>query len=153
MLDTMLTTARRIPVPPWTVIVPQLMWLLSAFLSICIGCLANSTFNFSIAGFCIFLIFGLHLRWRAAFWLSVLCFAAVTGGDLARILASASLPASVVIGALISLGMLILHQVPTSLRWFGFEKQRSVRFLFWCLSALVCVVSELWLIHFLPKPD
>jgi hypothetical protein len=149
----MIATDRRIPVPPWTIIVPQLMWLLSAFMFVCFGCLSSSTFNFSMAGFSVFLIVGLYLRWRVAFWLSALCYAVIVGYDIAKILASVTPPPSAVLGAVISVAILILHQKTTSMRWFGIERQRIIRFLFWLLSALACVAYELWIIHFLPKPD
>ena len=143
----MIAIARAFRFPPPAIIVPQVIWLWSVYLFVYFGLAWDSISHFIMAGLSVFLIAGLHCRWRVAFWLSSAGFAAVTGGNVARILNVESLPIFVVIGLVVSVGTLILHQLPASFRWFGFEKHRRIRLAFWVLSALLCVVTEFWFCH------
>jgi hypothetical protein len=137
--------------PPWTIILLQVMWLWSAYLFVDFGLALHSVFHFFMAGLSIFVVIALFMRWRLGFWLSSLAYAAATGGNVARIIANETVPVLLAISVIGGLGLLLIHQIPTSLRWFKFEKFRRVRTWFWCLSALVCIVTEYGFRVFLPN--
>ncbi len=143
----MTAIAKVFRLPPWALIVPQVIWLWSVYLFVYYGFAWHSISHFVMAGLSVFLILGIYLRWRAAFWLSTAGFAAATGGNIARIMNAEALPIFIVIGLAVSVGILILHQIPSSFRWFGFERHRRIRLAFWVLSALLCVVTEFWFCH------
>jgi hypothetical protein len=143
----MIAIAKALRFPPWVIIVPQVIWLWSACLFVYYGLAWHSVSHFVMASVSCFLIAGLHFRRRAAFWLSVMGFAAATGVNIARVLNLQSLPILLAIGLFVSFGSLVLHQIPPSLRWFGFERHRRIRLAFWLLAALLCVVTEYWFCH------
>jgi len=137
--------------PPWTIIVLLLMWLACVYFFVVDGIAWHSVFHFFMAALGIFAVIALFMRWRVGFWLSSLLYAAATGGNVARIIANETFPVLVVMGTVIGISLVVIHQLPPSLRWFGFEKFRRVRTWFWCLSALTCIVTEYAFRIYLPN--
>jgi hypothetical protein len=137
-------------IPPWTIIVIQIGWIWAMCGFIFFGLEWNSASHILMAVFSLFLVVGLYFRWRLAFWISAIGFAAATGGNVARILAVEAMPPMLTISLIIGLGLLLVHQTASSLRWFGFERVRQIRLFFWSLSALFCILTEFWLFRKLP---
>jgi hypothetical protein len=143
--------ADRKTFPPWTIIVLQVMWLGAAYFFVVDALAWRSILHFFMAGLSVFVAIALFLRWRLGFWLSSLAYAAGTGGDVARIIANETIPVPVAIGVVIGIGVVVIHQVAPSFRWFEFENVRKVRRWFWFLCALVCIVTEYGFRIFLPN--
>jgi hypothetical protein len=138
---TPVSAGRRLP--PWTIIVPQVIWALAIYGFVYTALNLQSWSDWMMAALSFTLVVGLYFRSRIAFWLSALGFAATIGGNLALIEASRSLPAKVLINMAVAVGTLLLHQMAHSLRWFGFRDARQIRRIFWGLCILVVALMEM----------
>lgn len=137
--------------PPWTIIVLLLMWLACVYFFVVDGIAWHNVFHFLMAALSIFAVIALFKRWRVGFWLSSLVYASATGGNVARIIANETFPVLVVMGTVIGISLVVVHQLLPSLQWFGFQDLRRVRTWFWCLSAFTCIVTEYAFRIFLPS--
>ena len=132
---------RDFSIPPWTVIVLQLVYLCGFFAAFDTGLAWHSAWHFGMALLSFVLVIGLYFRWRLALWGSVLIFAAAAGGTLAHKLLNLGATILIVqtetllnIAFLFQVVGVILHQTANTFRWFGIEKVRKMRPWFWLVA-------------------
>ena len=147
----MTTNIRRLWIPPWTIILAELIWLWAVYGFVVFALSWHSIAHVVMATLSLFIVVALYLRWRVGFWISAIGFAAASGATLARILALGSFSPFLLVSLAVGCGAVLVQQAPASLRWFGFESVRTIRLAFWGLSALIGIIAGMWLYHVLPK--
>ena len=140
---SLIEPGKRRWLPPWTIILPQIIWAWGIYSSAYFAVTRQSWSHWMMTALSFTLTVGLLFRSRVAFWLSAIACAAWVGGNLARLEIIGSAPITLSINLLFSIGMLELHQTAPSLQWFGFRNPRRVRGSLWGLSILVIVLAEM----------
>jgi hypothetical protein len=147
----MTTDTRRFWIPPWTIILAELVWLWAVYGFVVFALSWHSVAHVIMAAFSLFIVVALYLRWRVGFWISAVGFAAASGATLARIFALGSFSPFLLVSLAVACGAVLVQQAPASLRWFSFERVRTVRLAFWELSSLIGIVAGVWLYHLLTR--
>ncbi len=141
----------QLRLPPWPLIIVQVGWLWSAAGFVYFAFSWQSASHLLMMVLSVFLLIGIGLRWRAALWASTLAYALFLGADLGRLTNRGSLPALLAASLGIAVFLIVLHQLPTSLRWFNFQNHRRVRLRFWLFAAIACVLGEFAWVILLPR--
>ena len=149
---------RRLPIPPWTVLLLQIVWLCTVVLAVHTGSAWHNLYHSVMTVTALGLVVGMFLRSRVALWGSGMIFAAAAGGTIARRLAglgtgigSDEADLFFVLALAVQAGGWVLHQTGRSLLWVRLEAVRPARLWFWASSALAFIAMAAALYHVLPQ--
>jgi hypothetical protein len=137
--------------PPKPIIAILCFWIWSIAASAIMAFFQYPKMNLSLSAGCVAILIGLCLRWRLAFWISVMGLASTIGGTIAITTAQEHLPTWAIGRLAIAFVALITHQVQCSFQWFGFKNVRQIRLLLWLASVAVCSLTNIFLFRAIPK--
>lgn len=149
-----LFVSRYRPIPPWTVLGLQAIWLLSALFAARMVEIRGPA-SWVVVALSLIIALAIYLRWRPAFWVSgiLLAWAAVRSACLVLVLlhhlirdAAIFTPAIIVLmwpifGLIVQACGWLLNQTELTFEWFRFESVSHVRKWFWILAGAAFVFA------------